>query len=290
MSSASAPAPRPVHGLLARVVHDIMTDKACLPSMPDVALRIRASMQQDDYTAETVAKVIKADPGTSVYLVRIANSALYGGAVTIESVEDAIVRLGMPTARNLVTAHALKAMFQTRSRELGKLMQSCWIDSARRAALAAVIAAHVGNRDPDRAMLAGLLADIGVLPLIGALEQRSGLPDAEQLAATLDAFAPKIGVLLLDHWGFDDDIVDVARNRKNWWRDDAPGADLTDIVLIARLHASVGTAAMHDLPRINEIPAFAKLPLGDVGPDQSLEFLRAADAEVREVMQMLGVA
>ena len=46
---------------------------------------------------------------------------------------------------------------------------------------------------------------------------------------------------------------------------------------------------MLDAPLINEIPAFHKLPLGEVGPDQSLEFLREAEGEVSQLMQMLGV-
>ena len=115
-------------------------------------------------------------------------------------------------------------------------------------------------------------------------------PDIGQLEQTLGAFASKVGVMLLEHWGFDEEMVEVARSRKDWWRDPEPSADLSDIVLIARLHASVGTPEMHEAPKINEVPAFAKLPLGDVGPDESLEFLREADADVSELMQVLGVS
>ena len=47
----------PIHGLLARIVHEILTDQAQLPSMLDVAMRIRDSLQQPNYTATTVAVV-----------------------------------------------------------------------------------------------------------------------------------------------------------------------------------------------------------------------------------------
>ncbi len=289
--SATAPTPRttPIHGLLARIVHDIFTDRANLPSMPDVALSIRRSMQQPDYSAASVARAIKSDPGTTAYLVRIANSALYRGAAAIEGIENAVVRLGLETTRNLVTAYALRAMFTTKSGVINQVMQTNWRASARRAALSSVIAAHCGTEDADRAMLAGLLQDIGVLPLLRAIDVRGLSPDIGQLEQTLGAFASKVGVMLLEHWGFDEEMVEVARSRKDWWRDPEPSADLSDIVLIARLHASVGTPEMHEAPKINEVPAFAKLPLGDVGPDESLEFLREADADVSELMQVLGV-
>ncbi len=139
-------------------------------------------------------------------------------------------------------------------------------------------------------MLAGLLQDIGVLPLLRAIDARGLQPDADQLKHTLGAFAGIVGVVLLEHWEFDEEMVEVARSRKDWWRDPNPAADLSDIVLVARLHASVGSPEMHEAPKLNEIPAFAKLPLGDVGPDESLAFLREADAEVTELMQILGVS
>jgi HD-like signal output (HDOD) protein len=283
------PEKTPVRGLLAGIYREIMTDKAHLPSMPDVALRIRASMQQPNYTAATVARVIKADPGVSAYLLRAANSALYRGVAKIQNVENAVARLGMDAARNLVTAYALKAMFKTRSRVLSRLMRETWRQSARRAALASVIATRCPGFDPDRAMLGGLLQDIGVLPLLHALEGRKDLPDPERIRDTVDMFAGKVGVMLLTHWEFDEALVEVARSRSDWWRNNQPEADLADVVMAAHLHASVGTVAMREMPLINETPAFLKLPLGEVGPDASLAFLREAEADVLEVMQMLGV-
>ncbi len=280
----------PIHGLLARIVHEIYTDRADLPSMPDVALSIRRSMQQSDASAASVSRVIKSDPGTTAYLVRVANSALYRGAAKIEGIEDAVVRLGLETTRNLVTVYALRAMFTSSSASIRRVMQSNWRASAQRAALSSVIAAKCGTMDPDRALLAGLLQDIGVLPLLRAIDLRKLNPDANQLEHTLGAFSGVVGVVLLEHWDFDEEMIEVARSRKDWWRDPAPAADLSDIVLIARLHAGVGTPEMHEAPRINEVPAFTKLPLGDVGPDESLEFLREADAEVSELMQVLGVS
>lgn len=289
MTEILTPLKDPVRGLLAGIYREIMTDQARLPSMPDVAIRIRASMQQKNSTAATVARVIKADPGTSAYLIRIANSVLYRGAVPIKNVENAAARLGMDTTRNLVTAYALRSMFYTRSRVVSQLMQDAWRDSARLAALASVIATRCPGFDPDRAMLGGLLQDIGVLPLLSALEGREPLPDPERIRDTIDMFAGKVGVLLLTYWEFDEEMIEVARSRMDWWRNPQPDPDLADVVLAARLHATVGSAEMYAMPLINETPAFLKLPLGEVGPDASLEFLREAEADVREMMHMLGV-
>ena len=289
-AAASTVQATPIHGLLARIVRDILADQASLPSMPDVALSIRRSMQERGYCAASVARAIQSDPGTAAYVIRIANSAMYRGAATIDGIENAVVRLGLETTRNLVTAYAVRAMFTTESRAINQVMRATWRASARRAALSSLIARHCRIGDSDRVMLAGLLQDIGVLPLLGAIEARGLTPDIAQLESTVGAFASKTGPILLEHWGFDEETIEVARSREDWWRDHSPQADLADIVLIARLHAGVGCADMHDAPKINEVPAYAKLPLGDVGPEESLAFLREADAEVSQLMQVLDVS
>ncbi len=280
----------PVSGLYSRIYLEILTDRASLPSLPDVALRIRAAMQQPSYSAVTVARAVAADPGTSAYLIRISNSALFGGVDRIQDLESAVTRLGMNTTRNLVTAHALRAMFQTRSPDLGKLMQETWRQSARVAALASVVAGRCPGFSPDRAMLAGLLQSIGILPFLNALESRAHpLPGLQQIRSTIESFSSMIGAVLLEHWNFDDDIVEVARSRADWWRNSNPEPDLADLVLVARLHSCVGTVEMSHLPLINEIPAFLKLPLGEMNPDASLAFFREAESDVQEVIQMLGL-
>lgn len=285
-----ASSPSPISGLFTKVYSQIMADRTSLPSMPDVALRIRAAMREPNYSAKTVARAIAADAGSSAYLVRVANSALYGGVTPIKEIEGAVARLGMDGTRNLVTAYALRAMFQTRSLPLQKVMRETWQRSARVAALSSVIASRCPAFSSDRAMLAGLLQDIGVLPLLTVLEKRKQeLPPPEQIRSTLETFAPKIGAVLLEHWSFDEDFVEVARSRGDWWRNPAPEPDLADLVLVARLHHCVTTEHKHELPLMNETPAFLKLPLGEMGPDASLTFLRQAESDIQEVLAMLGV-
>ncbi len=277
-------------GFFARAYREILADRAPLPSMPDVAVRIRAAMQQPNYNAKTIARLINADPGTCAYLMRIANSSLYGGAVPVKDLENAISRLGIGSTRNLVTSYALRAMFRTRSPVLGRLMQQTWVRSARLAAVAAVIAGRCAGFDPDRAMLAGLLQDIGILPLLLSMESHPRpLPDAEQIDSRIEALADKVGVILLRKWDFDDELVEVARSRNDWQRDAQPEPELADLVLVARLHASIGNFEMQSLPRLDELPAFKKLPLSKKGPDASLDFLRKADSDIQQVMKLLGV-
>ena len=280
----------PINGLFSQVYRRMLKDQVQLPALPDVALRIRAAMQDPDYSVASVARSIQADAGTSAYLLRISNSALYRGVAKVSTVDAAVARLGVVTVRNLVTSYALRAMFTTRSSLLARLMRDRWARSARLAALAAVVAQKCGNFSRDRAMLAGLIQDIGMLPLIGALEARKqSLPDPERIVATLRQFSGKVGVVLLKHWNFDDELVDVAVTRGQWMRDSDAPADLSDLLIVARLHVMAVNPNRGDIPRVDEVPAFHKLPLGGVSDNAQLNILLEAETQVRELSQRLGV-
>lgn len=290
MTELAEPSVTPIRGLFSKVYRDILTNKAELPSMPHVALRIRAAMQQKNFSVLTVSRAIEADAGTSAYLIRVANSPLYRGVTPIKNVQTAVSRFGMEVARNLVTAYALRAMFMTRSRVLARVMQETWTEGARLAAIASILAKRCGQFEPDQALLGGLLQDIGVLPLLTALERsKQPLESSDKIRTTLESFAGKVGPVLLKHWGFDETTVEVARSRKDWFRDHQPQADLADLVLVARLHAGVGGPLQNQQPHINAVPAYARLGLQNTGPGESLEILQEAEIEVQEVMSMLGV-
>jgi HD-like signal output (HDOD) protein len=278
-----------VSGVYVKIYGEIMADKTLLPTMPDVAVRMRAAMSDPKYDTGHIARIVQADAGVSAYLVRMANSALFRGSAPSKDVPAAVMRLGMNLTRNVVIAHTLRAMFRIRSAALADVMQEMWTRSAHLAALSAVLAKRSGAFGADRALLAGLLQDIGALPILNALERRKDEPTPERVYATIEELASKVGTTLLRHWNFDDELIEVARSRKEWFRDPQKKADLADLVLIARLHTCIGTPEMKRCPRIDQIPAFGKLPLGPLGPDESLTLLAEAESEVREVTEMLGV-
>ncbi|MFK7885292.1 MAG: HDOD domain-containing protein [Gammaproteobacteria bacterium] len=259
--------------------------------MPDVALRIRAAMQQENTTVADVARVIAADPSTAAYLVGVANSPIYRGVVPVTNVDKCVMRLGLETTRNLVTAYALRAMFSTRSGALARMMSDIWRQSARTAAFAAILAKRDGRFSPDQAMLGGLLQDIGMLPLIKIMSmQERAMRATERMGPSLREFGPRVGVVLLERWNFDPAMVDVVRERQRFERDTGGPVDLADLVIVARRLAAVGTPEDAQLPSFDSMAAFSKLALGKISIDETLEMLLSADEEVREIMQLLGVS
>ena len=257
--------------------------------MPDVAARIHGAMADPNWSISTIAAIIKGDPGTTTYLLQLANSALYAGVEPIREVERAISRIGMDNTRSLVMAHALRSLFVTRSKILASLMRQTWMRSSRLAALSAVLARQCPRMSAERALLAGLLQDIGVLPILNVLKRyQDQLTDEAQVRGAIDRYAPQVGQVLLKHWDFEADMVEVARSRCDWLRDPRPTPELADLVLIARLHDSIVEGESDGLPRIDAVPAFDKLPVGGILPDSSLEFLHDEQSSVKDLMHALG--
>ncbi len=257
--------------------------------MPDVAARIHGAMASSNWSISTIAAIIKGDPGTTTYLLQLANSAMYAGVTPVREVERAISRIGMDSTRSLVMAHALRSKFVTRSQMLSELMRQTWKTSARLAALSAVLARQCSRMSPERALLAGLLQNIGVLPILNVLNQyQDQLTDSAQVLGVVDRYASQVGQVLLKHWDFESDMVEVARSRGDWLRDSRSAPDLADLVLLARLHDEIVEGKAYGLPRIDELPAFAKFPIGGVLPDSSLELLHAEQESVNDVMRALG--
>jgi HD-like signal output (HDOD) protein len=289
MNQAVKKKPTPVIAVISRNCQELLTNRASLPSMPDVAARIHGAMASPNWSINTIAAIIKGDPGTTIYLLQVANSAMYAGVSPVRDVEGAIIRIGLGSTRNLVMAHALRSMFVTRSRMLGALMQQAWKTSARLAALSTVLARQCARISPERALLAGLLQDIGVLPILNILNRyEDQLSSEAQVMGVVDRYAPQIGQVLLMRWPFEPDMVEVARSRGDWLRAPQPAAELADLVLLARLHDHIVQGKTQGLPRMEKVPALAKFPFGAVLPDSGLELLHNEQSSVEDVMRVLG--
>jgi len=293
VGSISAVKSVPIATLVTDACAKLLSNQASLPSMPAVAARIHDAMASPNWSMRTIATIIKTDVGTTTYLLQVANSPLYAGAGPVRQVEQAIARLGINSTRHLVMTHAVRSTFVTRSALLTSLMQRTWRSSTRLAALCGVLAKHCSSFRPESATLAGLLQDIGVLPILNVLNRyHEQLSNEAPVSSAIDKFAPPVGTILLTRWGFEADMIEVARSRGNWLRDPQPSADLADLVLVARLHANVTLGTSGDQaqrsPRIDAVPAFAKLPLGDLRPDGSIALLHDEEATIDELMSSLG--
>lgn len=260
-----------------------------LPSPPDLGVRISKAIDNPDASIDEVVRIIQLDPALTARLIQVSNSPLYSGLGKIQNANMAVTRLGLDTTRNLVISFLLKNLFQNKSKILQRAMHQVWVQSSRVAAISSVLAKVTPKLDSGRALLAGLVHQIGAIAVINAATQYSELmEDPDALQDAVKQLGPQIGAIILEQWNFGEDLVDVVVNSTDWMRDEDPNPNYTDLVMVARLHAAIGTPLMRHLPRMDLVPSFHKLGLGKLTPAHSSVILVEAEKNIHEVEALLN--
>ncbi len=274
--------------LLFECLRDMQNENLTLPSLPDIALKIRKVIEDEDTNSHKIAQVIQMDPAFTVRLIHIVNSPLHRGRKKIESCPEAITRLGLKAVRDLIISFSLKSVFNAKSPLIKRRMNELWAHSSMVAAICAVLAHKTPGFDPDKAMLAGLTHDIGLIPILTHADSHPELTkNPKDLDQTIAHLRGQIGTLIMQKWDFPSDFLEITQEAENWHRDIQEKPDYTDLVIVSQLHSMVGTPKIHKLPRMDELPAYHKLAAGELNTDLSLKILDEARDEIKQVQQLL---
>jgi len=277
------------YSLFEQIQNDIVEGRVDIPTMPNIAFQIYRVISQDDSDARKVARIVESDPAIAAKLVRTANSVFYRRQKGVESCSEAIVRLGMLTVKNLVTSFVMRELYQSKLPAIQAQVGRLWKHSALVGAISYNLARLTPGMNPETALLAGLLHDIGALCVLGYAEKNpAALYDNEKFTHVIATFRGQLGAEILRQWSFPESIVSAARDAEDWHRDPAPKADYSDLVLIAQLHSFADNERMWSMPRIYEVPAFKKMVSGQLGPTLSLSILDDAKQHIEETARWLA--
>lgn len=196
-----------------------------LPTISAVANEINVSNKNDSLTAKTLGTIISRDPSLTAIVLKLANSAYYGMAREIKSLERAITILGFDTIKNLALTISVFNVFKTRKGETIDL-KGLWHHSlgvglaAKRLALYSPMLAKDKSL-PEQAFLCGIMHDIGKIAFARSLpaelaeilrQTRSGnLAQHEIEKAILGFNHQKAGQAIADSWNFPEEYQIVTR-------------------------------------------------------------------------------
>lgn len=275
--------------ILSEIEEALRKEEIKLPAIPDIAMKIRESFKDEQYDIAQIAKIIQAEVGLAAYVLKIANSPLHRGPIPIKTAKHAICRLGQHSVQNIVLTYTVRSLFKAPSAALKELLQEQWQQSTSIGAISAILAERCEDYDSDQALLAGLLQDIGCLPLIDWLKDNHSPGDnlKEEFEKLKTRFAASIGEMILRSWQFDKELIEVVKSREDWARDSETTFDTVDIVTIARHHYYMGKGEKKHCPNIKDIAAYHKLPFKELTPDQSLAILEESKEEIADLKQML---
>jgi HD-like signal output (HDOD) protein len=255
-------------------------DQLDLPTLPEVALRIRDTATKPDISPKELAGVVAEDPALATRFVRIANSPMFRAIREIDDLQQAIGRIGVEYAANLAAGLAIENMFQATSEIVDRKMRSVWSHACEVAAISGVLAKSFTRLRPDQATLAGLIHTIGVLPILTFAEDNPSLiRDSFALDQIIENLHGKIGTKILQHWDFSDDLILVPGHYLDFDRHVAE-ADFVDLVMVSYLQTRFGSNHPHAGIDWSSVPAF-----NNVGLDPEFE-----DAELEEYHEDVATA
>ena len=142
-----------------------------LPVFSHIALELQDRLSRDTYNMSDISEIIHKDQTLATQILKVGNSAFFRGLKPVMTIQDTIVRLGIKNIVDIVMMVTQKQAYRSERQSLNGLMDRLW----RHALAAALVCRYLANRlsldkTSEVGFLAGLIHDIGKLPLVKIIE------------------------------------------------------------------------------------------------------------------------
>ncbi|MDE2296465.1 MAG: HDOD domain-containing protein [Gammaproteobacteria bacterium] len=240
-------------GFVQALAAELSSGRLDLPSFPEIAIRVRRVLADDNSTLEKVVRVVGSEPALAARLLRMANSAsLNTTGRQIADLRTAINRMGYNMVRSASMSFAM-AQIRNNSKlaSIKPQLDELWERSTLVAAIAYVIARRCTKLNPDAAMLAGTMHGIGKLYVLTRVAAHPELfVSADAVKRIIDEWHVQIGRAILESWEFAEETVAAIGDQDDPDRDGPEVADLGDVIATANMAAPYAS-------RPDQLPASA---------------------------------
>jgi HD-like signal output (HDOD) protein len=268
---------------------ELSKGKVDLPSFPDIALRVRRVLSDENVSQDNVVRVIGSEPALAARLMQIANSAaLNFSGKAITDLRTAIARMGFNMVRSAAIAFAMSQLKKVDSlKGLEKPLEDLWKRSAAVAAMSHAVARRFSRVNPDTALLAGLLHGIGQLYILTRSNQHPGL-FANQAAYTaiVRDWHSAVAKALLENWDMTEEVVEAVSNYEDLEREHTGAVDLTDVLTVGNLLAAFKSNPENIELNLHDVAACKRLKIDSTSYEQLID---ESEQEIDNLMQALGV-
>ncbi|PKH29644.1 histidine kinase [Pseudomonas sp. 43NM1] len=173
------------------------------PLMTDVQLAVKRSLNPNGLDLTRLESEIRNDPQVTAVLIAAANSAAQHHGVAVQTLAQALQRLGTGQSMNLILGLALKRCARLSDPQLADYAERYWEMSLRTAEYGRTLA-RLLDLDQERCYCAGMLHRLGDLALLRCLQewkQAGGeLNEWDEVGEALDEFGASYGSALRARW------------------------------------------------------------------------------------------
>jgi HD-like signal output (HDOD) protein len=212
-----------------------------LPSFPEVAIRVRRVLSDDNVSSKDVVRVVGTEPTLAARIMQMANSAALGHiGRPISDLRTAITRIGFNLVRSAAISFAMSQLRKTEKfKPLGPELQAHWERSSLVASCCHQVARRITRVNSDMALLAGLLHGVGRLYILTrALRHRELFADQAAYQEIEANWHLSITRALLESWAIPEEIIQAIEQHEDLAREHEGMPDLTDVLAVGARLAS----------------------------------------------------
>jgi HD-like signal output (HDOD) protein len=268
---------------------ELSSGKVDLPSFPDVAMRVRKVLADDNVTPDKIVRVIGSEPALAARVLQISNSAAINfSGKPITELRSAVARMGFNMVRSAAIAFAMAQLKKVDAlKGLEKPLDELWKRSSLVATMSYVVARRLSTKvNPDTAMLAGLLHGVGHLYILTRAAKHPKLfANEAAFHAIVRDWHVSIAKALLENWEMTEEVVQAVSEFEDLQRTHTGPTDLTDVLTVGHL-----LATYRDYPDTIElnmqgVAACTRMQLDRAAYDR---LLSESATEIAAIQQALG--
>jgi len=205
------------NALYTILVEKIKQEALVLPTLPEIALKVRKAADDPEANLNQMSDVISQDPALSMGMLKVANSAMLGRSVKVETVSQAVTRIGLRQIKSIATAMALEQVFVSENKIVSLYLKKSWAKTVDVAAVAISLMTFYLRKNKhaplsiDTVTLGALIHSIGVLPILTEAEKHPDIfANPTFLQQAIIKLSSDIGGEVTKAWGLSEEFTDIV--------------------------------------------------------------------------------
>lgn len=185
------------------------------PPLPEVALGVLQLSYKSDADIRSLVELVERDALLAGQVLRLARSGAYAARMPLQSLKEAVVRLGLGQLRAMVMEAALAVSVFPGGKD-PLTMTRLQLHSTATGRIARRVCAHT-PLNPEYAFLCGLLHDIGFAGILLVLD-RLGMETTERARAwpTAVAIHERASAIICALWRLPDELLRAVGVHHQW--------------------------------------------------------------------------
>jgi len=252
------------------IIEAIENDQLTLPTLPEVALRVRDVAEDENACIADLVKIISTDASLSARIVRVTNSPLLRAPTEVKDLNMAVSRLGMNYTANLAIGLAMEQMFQATTDIIDSRLRNIWEQTSKIATISHVIAQKQKGMALEEVTLAALVHLLGALPILTYAEEHEDLiSDGITLDQVISKLHGELGEVILKKWDFPPELIKLPKGYQQLG-DKHEIAEYSDIIKVASLLYFKDLEHPWSKVDWHNVPSFKLLNLPENRDDESI--------------------